>query len=76
MRIISPSGQLLGGGSTFPFESGNIEYSARKVIEYEGAEITGVSMYWDVDTPLIAGDYTVELFADNFRLTSSHFTLR
>lgn len=76
MRLISPSGQLLGGGATFPFEGGAVEYTAKKTIEYEGEEMPGVSIYWDVNAPLIAGDYTVELFADNFRLVSSHFNLR
>ncbi len=75
MRIISPSGQLLGNGGRFPFEGGSVEYTAKKVVEYEGEEITGIHIYYDVDTPLIAGDYTVELFADNFRLTSRHFNL-
>lgn len=76
MRIISPSGQLLGQGGTFPFEGGNVEYTAKKLIEYAGEEIGGITIYYDVNTPLIAGDYTVELFADNFRLTSRQFNLR
>lgn len=76
MRIISPSGQLLGPGGTFPFEGGNVEYTSRKTIEYAGEEIGGVTIYWDVNTPLIAGDYTVELFADNFRLVSRQFSLK
>lgn len=76
MRIISPSGQLLGNGGTFSFEGVRVEYSAKTTIEYAGEEIGGINMYWDVNTPLIAGDYTVELFADNFRLTSRHFNLR
>lgn len=76
MRIISPSGQLLGGAGTFNFEGGNVEYTARKIIEYAGEEIGGITIYWDVNAPLIAGDYTVELFADNFRLTSKHFNLK
>ena len=53
-----------------------MEYTAKKTIEYEGEEMPGVTIYWDVNAPLIAGDYTVELFADNFRLVSSHFNLR
>ncbi|MCM1067252.1 MAG: hypothetical protein NC418_06745 [Muribaculaceae bacterium] len=76
MRIISPSGQLLGPGGTFSFEGGNVEYTARKSVEYAGEEIGGVTIYYDVNTPLIAGDYTVELFADNFRLISRQFNLR
>ena len=75
MRIISPSGQLLGPGGTFPFEGGNVEYTSRKTIEYAGEEIGGVTIYWDVNTALTPGDYTVELFADNFRLVRRSFTL-
>lgn len=76
MRIVSPSGQLLGQGGKFSFEGGSVPYTARKSVEYEGEEISGISIYYDVDTPLIAGDYTVELFADNFRLVSRSFTLK
>lgn len=75
MRIISPSGQLLGQGGTFAFEGGSVAYTAKKSIEYAGEEIGGITIYYDVNTPLIAGDYTVELFADNFRLISRSFTL-
>lgn len=75
LRIISPSGQLLGGGATFPFEGGNVPFTARKTIEYEGEEIAGVTIYYDVDTALTPGEYTVELFADNFRLISRKFQL-
>jgi len=76
MRIISPSGQLLGQGGTIAFEGGSVEYTAKKSIEYAGEEIGGITIYYDVNTPLIAGDYTVELFADNFRLISRSFTLQ
>ncbi len=75
-RIVSPSGQLLGPGGTFQFEGGTVECTAQKTIEYAGEEIGGITIYYDVNTPLIAGDYTVELFADNFRLISRNFTLQ
>lgn len=76
LRIVSPSGQLLGGGGTFSFEGGSVECSAKKTIEYAGEEIGGVTIYWDVNTALTAGDYTVELFADNYRLISRSFNLK
>lgn len=76
MRLISPSGQLLGGAGTFSFEGGKVKCTAKKSIEYGGEEIGGITIYYDVDTPLMAGDYTVELFADGFRLTSKHFSLQ
>ncbi len=75
LRIVSPSGQLLGNGGTFPFEGGSVECSAKKIVEYAGEEIGGVSIYWDVNTALTAGEYTVELFADNYRLISRSFSL-
>lgn len=75
VRIVSPSGQVLTGGGSFTFEGSNIPCTARRTIEYSGEEISGLNIYWDVNTPLIAGDYTVELFADNFRLSSRSFTL-
>ncbi|MDE5595585.1 MAG: hypothetical protein K2I89_08450, partial [Muribaculaceae bacterium] len=76
LRIVSPSGQLLSGGGTFSFEGGSVECSAKKTIEYAGEEIGGVTIYWDVNTALTAGDYTVELFADNYRLISRSFNLK
>ena len=75
-RIVSPSGQLLGGAGTFSFEGGTVECSAKKIVEYAGEEIGGVTIYWDVNTALTAGDYTVELFADNYRLISRSFNLK
>lgn len=75
LRLISPSGQLLGGAGTFPFEGASVECSAKKTIEYAGEEIAGIHIYWDVNTALSAGTYTVELFTDGYRLVSRSFTL-
>ena len=76
LRITSPSGQLLGNAGSFSFEGASVPYSAKTVIEYSGEEIAGITIYWDVNTALTAGQYTVELFADNFRLTSRSFELK
>lgn len=76
LRITSPEGSLLGDAGTFPFEGGNVPCTAKKTIEYSGEEMPGVTLYWDVNTALTPGDYTVELFADNFRLVTRHFTLK
>ncbi|MDE6377968.1 MAG: hypothetical protein K2K72_04405, partial [Duncaniella sp.] len=75
LRLVSPEGQLLGGGGSFPFEGKSIPCSARKNIEYAGEEIAGITIYWDVNTPLNPGDYTVELFTDGYRLCSRRFTM-
>ncbi len=76
LRIVNPEGQLLSGGMTFDFEGRAIPATARKTVEYAGDEIPGVTIYYDVNTTLNPGDYTVELFTDGYRLTSRHFTLK
>ena len=74
LRITTPEGQLLDGGGSFSFEGGSLAASAHRTIEYGGQEISGVTIYYDVNSALNPGTYTVELFADNFRLASKHFT--
>lgn len=76
MRIISPSGQVLTGGGSFQFEGATLDCTAKKSIEYAGEEIAGIHIYWDVNTALTPGSYTVELFADNYRLASRSFELK
>lgn len=76
LRIVSPEGNLLGNAGTFSFEGGTLPCTARKTIEYAGEEISGITMYWDVNAVLSPGEYMVELFADNYRLTSKRFTLK
>lgn len=76
IRITNPEGSLLGGAGSFTFEGRTLSCTARKSVEYAGDEISGIKIYWDVNTTLNPGDYTVELFADNYRLASRHFTLQ
>ena len=76
LRLVSPSGQLLTGGGTFNFEGVSQQCSAKTTIEYAGEEIGGVKIYWDVTTALTPGQYTVELFCDNYRLISRTFELK
>ncbi len=74
MRITGPEGYLLGENGTFPFEGGNVAYTERKTFEYAGQEIPDMAIYWNVNTTLNAGTYTVELFLDDYRLASREFT--
>lgn len=76
LRLTSPEGELLGNGGSFTFEGASLRCTARKTIEYQGEEIGGIKIYWDVNATLTPGDYTVELFADNYRLASRRFTLK
>ena len=63
VRITKPTGEVLNGGGTFRFENRSLEYSIRKDIEYNGEE-TPVTVYWDVNEMLLAGQYRVAIFAD------------
>ena len=74
LRITSPEGYLLGENGSFPFEGGQVPYTERKTFEYAGQEIPDMAIYWNVNTTLNAGTYNVELFIDDYRLTSRDFT--
>lgn len=75
MRIISPEGALLGGGGNFQVDGQTVQSTASRQVEYANEE-TQVSIYWDVNTTLTPGDYTVEVFCDGYRLASRHFTMK
>ncbi len=75
IRITNPEGTLLGNRGTFTFEGGSIPYTERKTIDYTGEEVPNVTIYWNVNTVLTPGKYTVEAFADNFRLSSRSFVI-
>ena len=75
MRIISPEGALLGNGGNFSIDGQSVQSTAQRAVEYANDEIT-VSVYWDVNTTLTPGDYTVEIFCDGYRLASRHFTMK
>ena len=73
VRIQTPTGDVLNGGSTFAYENRQLEYSMKKVIEYSGEE-TPVVTYWQVGEFLDAGEYRVSIFADGNLIGSRTFT--
>ena len=75
IRILSPEGSLLGGGGSFQLDGSSVTSTAHRQVEYANGEIS-VSVYWDVNTTLTPGDYTVEVFCDGYRLASRHFTMK
>lgn len=75
MRVISPEGTLLGGGGNFIIDGSSVQSTAHRRVEYANEEMS-VSIYWDVNTTLTPGDYTVEVFCDGYRLASRHFTMK
>ncbi|MCH5228625.1 MAG: hypothetical protein J1F12_01355 [Muribaculaceae bacterium] len=75
IRILTPEGVLLGGDLSFEMDGSNIAATAKRQMEYSNEELS-VSVYWDVNTTLTPGDYTVEVFADGYRLASRHYTMK
>lgn len=75
VRILSPEGALLGGGGSFSFDGQSLAATAHRTVEYANDELS-VSVYWDVNTTLTPGDYTVDVFCDGYRLASRRFTMK
>lgn len=74
IRILSPEGSLLKGNGTFEFDGVALEYTAKRTVEYANEELS-TTIYWDVNTTLTTGEYTVEIFCDGNRLTSRRFMM-
>jgi hypothetical protein len=72
VRIQTPSGEVLNGGGTFPYENRQLEYSMKKLIEYTGEEVS-VTTYWAVNEFLSTGSYRVSIFADGNMIGSRTF---
>lgn len=74
VRIVSPTGSLIGGDSNFKYENRDLKSSMKKAIEYTGQE-TPITMFWQVSQTLVAGTYQVSIFADGNMIGSKNFTL-
>lgn len=77
MRITRPDEAVLSNPDNllFKFENTNIAYTARREIDYEGEKLD-VAIFWDNDGSLIAGEYTVDVFADGYHIGNSKFVLK
>lgn len=77
IRIIRPDEVVLpsGNGETFLFNEEQVIYSAKRTLEYENKDID-MCIYWDKNADLIAGNYTVVLYAENYEIGSATFTLK
>ncbi|MGL4410885.1 MAG: hypothetical protein ACRCZM_09370 [Bacteroidales bacterium] len=77
IRIQKPDGDVLVKNSAdlFKYENKEINFSARKQIEFTGDELT-TTLYWNIDEFLYPGDYRVDIFADGYLIGSQGFSLR
>ena len=77
VRIMKPDDDILvkSRGDVFTFEGKDINYSMKKMIEYEGEEVP-VTMYWNIEEFLSPGTYRVDIFADGNLIGQQSFTLK
>ena len=75
VRIMSPAGNIIGGGASFPYENKTLAGTMKKTIEYNGGE-TAVSLYVPVSQTLSAGTYQVSVFAEGNMIGSKNFMFR
>lgn len=77
LRITKPNNGVLtkSEANTFKYENRNLTYSIKKYIEYTGEE-QAVTVYWNVEEYLYAGNYRVDIFADGILIGSQSFSLK
>lgn len=76
LRIMKPDGEPLvkDPENLFHYQNRDMEYSIKKYIEYTG-EQQQVTMYWDVEEFLYAGEYGAYIFVDGVMIGEQSFTL-
>lgn len=77
VRITKPDNDVLtkNAANTFTYENRELAYSIKKYIEYTGEE-QNVTVYWDVEEYLYAGNYRVNIFAEGTMIGSAQFELQ
>lgn len=76
VQIRKPDNGVLtkSSSNTFDYENRTLPYSIKKYIEYTGEE-QSVTVYWDVEEFLYAGNYRIDIFADGVMIGSQSFKL-
>ena len=76
VRIMKPDDDVLlkNRANVFAYEDGEINYSIKRNIEYDGEELP-VTMYWKVEEFLITGTYRVDIFVDGNLIGRGSFEL-
>lgn len=75
ITIKTPEGQQFTGGGSFSADGTTLQATARRQIEYANEEVS-TSIYWDVNTTLTAGQYTVKIYCDGECLITRNLELK
>ena len=75
VRLMKPNQTIIGNTGTFTYENRNLEYSAAKVIEYNGQE-TRSTIYINSNEYLSGGNYTAYIFAGGQMIGSSTINIK
>jgi hypothetical protein len=79
IRVMRPDQLLLNKSETdvFKFENMKIPYSAVREVTYEGMELP-VAIFWDNQgqSPLIPGEYTIDVFAEGNNIGTTGLVLK
>ena len=76
VRIKKPDDDVLvkSRDNVFRYENKEINYSAKRTIEYDGEEVS-MSIYWKIEEYLSPGSYRVDIFSDGNLIGSQSFKL-
>ncbi len=74
IQFIDPENNILSTSDTI-FNSDNLMFSARTLVEYENKQIF-VCLDWQRYIPLLEGEYLVKIFIDNVYTSETEFKLR
>lgn len=76
VRIMKPDDDILvkSRADVFSFEGKELNYSMKKLIEYEGEDVA-VTMYWNIEEFLSPGTYRVDIFVDGNLIGRKSFVL-
>lgn len=72
VQVKTPTNTTLGASGSMSYENRQIQYSARKTIEYSGQD-TPISIFCKANETLIAGAYKVSVFCDGNMIGSRTF---
>ncbi len=77
IRILRPDNNVMvkNANNTFQFEGSDINYSAKRTIEYGGEDVS-VCLYWEVAEALFAGEYRIDIFTDGNLIGQKRFTIK